>query len=85
MPIYRANGISDADGDFCEIAIAANRFDGHGIDEEGAHVLSLHADGKAYVVKVEVQKVPGLRDGLIIRAVYPVAPSGIDELVADLI
>ena len=84
MPIYRANGVSDADAVICDTAIAANRFEGHGSDEDGVHIVSIHEGDKTYVVKVEVQSVSGLQDCLIIRAAYPVAPSEAHTLAAGL-
>lgn len=84
MPIYRMNGVSDEEGEFCEAAIAANQFRGHGVDEDGDHVLSIQHSGRAYVVKVGVQKAPGLGDALILRATYSVTPDRITELAHDL-
>ncbi len=83
MPIMRMAYIDPVIGEYCEAAIAANQFKGHGVDESGDHILSIRRGQALYVVKVEVQKSPHLGDALLIVSASETSPNELsDDIIA---
>src|SRR5471032_1690607 len=84
MPILRSAGVDANLAGLCEDALSSNSIEVHGSVPNGRHLISFVSDGLSFVAVVEVQSTPGLRDGILIGAVYPVGHDGLSATLLSL-
>ena len=84
LPIYSLGGIDPAVSRICELAVAQKKFQRRARTPDGNDVVSIVTPTATFLALLGLNQLTEIGSAILIKAVYPVGPAGIDASVRNL-